>query len=599
MVAAVALLVAFVLCGWYFADRFVLDLGSLNAPTPRYVVFTGLWTLFGLFSSVCLAEAFAGAAAYSHRARRLLAWWHARSDRSFVIWSSAAALAIPVALRVFILHNAPVADDESAYLFAARTLASGRLWVASPDMKLFFDQNFMINDGRLYTVYFLGWPAMLAAGVVTGLPGFVNPLLSACTVPPLFRVLRRLVGARWARLGILLFLGTPFIQVSAATMLSHTSCLFALTCALATGLRAAERDASWRAHAAFGFFVALAFWIRPQSAVPIVLPVAVAWLVAVARFPAAERSRALLACGIPTLVLAAGFLAVLKAQNGSPWVFGYARYGRYLAENGFRFTSFQAHDITRLAGFDFSQVVAAAANTMSGMFRLNFDLFGWPSSFVFLPFVRGDVARRCRVILWMLPTYLGLMFFQRDWGIDTFGPMHAFELALPILILSAAGCRCLSERAGSAAANPKLPAHKRWPLLAPSWLVALIVTAWLGFVPVRLRAVEQTTSHLNKALLAPRQAGLHRAVIFSPWPFAPTCEGMPRHFVLFRPVNDPDLADDVLWVNHVNAEADARLMTTRPGRTGYVMRWTAACGVELRPLTSFGAGELPPGPMTW
>ena len=46
----------------------------------------------------------------------------------------------------------------------------------------------------------------------------------------------------------------------------------------------------------------------------------------------------------------------------------------------------------------------------------------------------------------MLGSYFLLMLFQRDWGIDTFGPVHAFELSLPILVLTIVGARNLSER---------------------------------------------------------------------------------------------------------------------------------------------------------
>ena len=83
---------------------------------------------------------------------RLGAEWAALSDRRFLSWACLAGFAIPLAIRYLLLHEAPLTDDESAYRFAAELLARGRLWVPSPEMKIFFDQNFMINDGRLYPV---------------------------------------------------------------------------------------------------------------------------------------------------------------------------------------------------------------------------------------------------------------------------------------------------------------------------------------------------------------------------------------------------------------------------------------------------------------
>lgn len=191
----------------------------------------------------------------------------------------------------------------------------------------------------------------------------------------------------------------------------------------------------------------------------------------------------------------------------------------------------------------------------------------------------------------MIAAHLVLMFFMRDWGIDTFGPVHAFELSLPILVLTVIAARKLTERFTwtSEQGTP------RWNgLMFPPFLfAALIVCAWLGFAPVRLRALHQIAALVNVALRAPQNAGLHHAVIFAPWPFAPPCNSTPQHFVGFHPVNDPDLHNDVLWVNHIDLENNRRLLETLPGRTGYVMRWTPTCEVVLLPLTTLNHGDVP------
>jgi hypothetical protein len=486
-----------------------------------------------------------------------------------------------------VLSGAPLADDESAYRFAAQLLASGRLWVASPALKLFFDQNFMINDGRLYPAYFLGWPALLALGVLIHAPGIVNPLLSALTVPALSRVLRHFAGPAWSRAGVLLFLSAPFLQIAAATELSHTSCLMALAWCLSMYLRTRDEDASWRHHAGFAFSFAVAFCIRPQSAVALGLPLVVSWAWGLKRLAPRTRLRASLACLLPSAFLAALFLGSLWAQNGSPWRIGYARSAEYLRENNFRFSTFGPSDLTPVAGFDFTQVGPAIARTALGMFRLNTDLFGWPSSFALLVFALPQFSGRSRILWWMAGSFLLLMLFQRDWGIDTFGPMHAFELALPILILTIVGAKNLSERLTWAQSEGVEPPRWRWSVFSPSLLGTLMVVAWCGFVPVRLSAVGQIAAHINVALRAPERQGIHRAVIFSPLPFAPPCNPLvPKHFVFFHPVNDPDLRNDILWVNHLDIENDRRLLETLPGRTGYVLTWTSQCEVTLVPLAA-------------
>ncbi len=162
----------------------------------------------------------------------------------------------------------------------------------------------------------------------------------------------------------------------------------------------------------------------------------------------------------------------------------------------------------------------------------------------------------------MVGVSLVVQLFQNDWGIDTFGPVHALELALPILCLTIVGARYLSH----------------WPVssgFGAALLAALILTAWTGFVPIRLQAVRQIAAHLNVALRAPEKVGLTRAIIFAPRPFAPPCGGAPKHFVFFRPTNDPDLTNDILWVNNVGPEENRRFVETLGGnKPGYTMRWT-------------------------
>ncbi|MDH3254091.1 MAG: hypothetical protein OEM62_03790 [Acidobacteriota bacterium] len=588
-------LMAFYLVGAVFLDGFALDLGSINFPSLLYVIFVAFYMLFGGLAAALLALGTARHWGAQARADAFIAQWNAISERRFLIWTCAAAFGIPLLLRLGLMGGAPLTDDEGAYRFAAELLASGRLWVASPELKLFFDQNFIINDGRMYSAYFLGWPALLAPGVWVGATWIVNPICSALTVPPLFGALRYFAGPVWARAGVLLYLSAPFVQIAAATELSHTSCLMALTWCLWMYLRTRADDSSLRDHAGLALSFAIAFFIRPQSALPIGLPLLVAWVLTLPRLNAGVRRRTVLAFGLPAVTLAALFLGALWAQNGSPFRTGYVRSEQYLIENDFRFTSFRPQDLSTVPGFDFSLIGPAIARTASGMFRLNFDLFGWPSSFAFLLLAMPVLSGRARILWAMTASYLLLNLFQKDWGVDTFGPMHAFELALPILILTIVGAHNLSRWLSGAQAQSPDQASWRWSALSPALLAAAIATAWIGFVPVRLAAVRQIADHLNVALEAPKEANLSAAVVFSPWPFAPPCGGSPNHFVLFRPVNDPDLQADVLWVNHIDIEENRRLMETLPGRTGYVLRWTSECDVELLPLATLSPGDFPPG----
>ena len=193
LLGALASLAAFYLVGIIFLDGFALDLGSTGFPAVRYLAFVSFYAFLGGLVAILLALGIARRWGLRERTDAFLAHWNAGTDRRFLVWTSVAAFAIPLLFRFGLLRGAPVADDESAYRFTAQLLASGRLWVPSHELKLFFDQNFIINDGRMFSVYFLGWPALLAAGVRLGATWIVNPLCSALTVAPLFFSLRRFV----------------------------------------------------------------------------------------------------------------------------------------------------------------------------------------------------------------------------------------------------------------------------------------------------------------------------------------------------------------------------------------------------------------------
>jgi hypothetical protein len=99
---------------------------------------------------------------------------------------------------------------------------------------------------------------------------------------------------------------------------------------------------------------------------------------------------------------------------------------------------------------------------------------------------------------------------------------------------------------------------------------------------------------VNTALGAPAHAGLTRAIVFSPIPFVPRCPGIPSHFVFFRPVNDPDLRNDILWVNHLSIDQNRQLVRSMGDRPGYVLQWNNQCQVSLRPLDGLTDEDVPP-----
>ncbi len=96
---------------------------------------------------------------------------------------------------------------------------------------------------------------------------------------------------------------------------------------------------------------------------------------------------------------------------------------------------------------------------------------------------------------------------------------------------------------------------------------------------MRLHALSIIASSVNAPEDALKARGISHAVIFTAGLFVDQqCIAPTRHFVYFRPNNDPGLRNDILWANHLGWQEDMGLMKWFPGRTPYLMTWN-----ECRP----------------
>ncbi len=565
-IAASALtLLAFLAVGGTFLESYKLDLGSVLVPTVRYTYFLFFWTILGSAAAAFLAVGLTRLLALSSSASSQRA---EPPDRVWLAITMAAAFLVACAIRAFVLRGAVVTDDESAYRFAAQLLASGRLWVQSHPMKAFFDRIFMINDGKFYAQYFIGWPALMVPGVYLGVTGYMNAVYSALTVPAVFLTVRRLAGGPAGRVATLVYLASPMLGIGAATELSHTTCVMAAAWLTYCLLRTWDEPSDWRWHAGLAACFGVGFLIRPLSMAGVGLPVLVGWFAKAVRQPPAVRRRAIMAFAAPALVLTAVFLAVNLAQNGSPLTTSYGRSQRYMREVNFQNVGWSAATaqpslLQYIVGT--GDLGVSLAKTAVALVRLVYDLFGSP---VLLALVLlAWSARPARVVWWSALCFVAVHFSLADSGVDTFGPVHFYELAWPLVVLAGVGF----ERVVVFARACRTARPERWATLAVS---AALILAVVGYLPVRLHALDTMASNINAPEDAVKARGISHAVIFSAGVFVDQrCIAPTRHFVFFRPNNDPDLRNDILWVNHLGWQEDMGLMKWFPGRTPYLMTW--------------------------
>jgi len=178
--------------------------------------------------------------------------------------------------------------------------------------------------------------------------------------------------------------------------------------------------------------------------------------------------------------------------------------------------------------------------------------------------------------------------------------VHYFESAWPFLLLTVLGLHVFQNLVSSLSPQQSeylsmrgLTAHSI-AALPRCALLALIVTSLVSYVPVRLSLLQRLSANIN----APREllasSDIHNAIIFAPRPFLFQKSLWPaNHFVYFRPNSDPDLQDDILWVNHLSIEQDKKLMELFPERDGYVMVNLQDSSIRFLQLSGLQPGAVP------
>jgi hypothetical protein len=587
LISSAFFLTCFWCIGHYYLFGYTLDLGSLNVPRIRYVYFLFFWMFFGAIASVFFAlfiRSFSNYPPIDISFKKIISL----SDKYWICAGCLLAFMIAAIIRINVLQNSPLTDDEASYKYMGELLAAGRLTGESHDFKLFFDNIFMINDGRVYSHFFIGWPLFMVPGVWFGVPGFINSLYSALTVIPLYSVFRRLIGNEYAKLGILIYLSSPMLMVSAATALSQTTCFLMLTTLIWSYLRSIDENAPFWTHSLVATFFGLAFFIRPLSTLGVGLPVMVLWLFSLR--DSNDKNKSLLWFGLPAIVLAAAFFYVNYAQNGSILKTAYYKYIEYSQENQFRFSIWSEESVNRGLFRDFSVVSSIAASAIAFV-RLHFAAFGWPF-IVFLCFAR---LRNAKLGWSALIGFFLVNIFTMDSGFDSYGPVHYFEAILPLMILVLAGTKGLSDSL-SRLDEKRICSRKLKPF-AVSLCLAMITVSCFGYVPVRLGTLYKMCKNISIPSHLIEEKGIENVVVFATRPFvdqraiAPT-----RHFVFFRPNSDPDFEDSIIWANHISIERDKNLISEAfPEREGYVLVHTGVGKLLLLPLKDLAPNAIPDG----
>jgi hypothetical protein len=559
LVLAVWVAAGIVLVQHHLNGGFPLEFGSGKLPRPGLRQSVGLWLFGGGVAAAALARALFLVVPPAAVERI----WGRGSDRAWMAGLSGLAFALALAVHVFVVRWLPLIEDESIYRYGADLLASGRLYAEGlpEDLRRSFANNFLVNADRRYPQYFIGWPLLLAPFRAVGLAGLANPVYFGLSVPAVFLLARRWLGASWARLAALLFATSPLAVLSGATGLSHTATMVLLLWTMVLAVRTGEPGdpVTPVGNAAMAVLFCLAFFIRPTTAVGLAGPFLGLWLW---RRLQQRDVVGVVAFAVPAAVMAAAFLGVNQLQNGSPTRVSYQAYIQHAHDTNLEFSTVKVKPTVANFRFDVWRFVGMP---LEGLYRLAYAAFGWPLWLVFGAFGVGRPGMR--LVGASLVGMFAVHAFLDVTGVDVFGPVHVMEAMLPLLFLTVAGLSALS--------TADRPA---WVGRASLCFVAavLVVSAAL-YVPARLQNIDA----MARAQVATYDLtrGMDDAVVFVPdRKFVRPCQE-PRIRVRhnFRPENHPDLTDPVLWLNDLGRRDNREVMRRLfPDRTAWLLRWDKA-----------------------
>jgi hypothetical protein len=253
--------------------------------------------------------------------------WTRRPRAAPLALALAALLVYALAAR-FVFGGRPLFVDELAQRFQARQFTHGRL-AASDDgvPELFSAIHLVTRNGRVFSQFPPGGPAVLAVGLWLGVPWLAVPLCGALAVWCFASFARNVEGDRpdVAVLASVLFAFSPFMVFMSGSQMNHVPALLALCAALLAVERAdaAERvGARSVVHALLGgIALGIAATIRPVDAIAFAVPIG-AWLAwRAVRVP--RTSPLLGAAGVGIAGPLAAMLWFNARTTGAPLLFGY------------------------------------------------------------------------------------------------------------------------------------------------------------------------------------------------------------------------------------------------------------------------------------
>jgi hypothetical protein len=382
----------------------------------------------------------------------------------------------------FALERMPHVPDEVGYVFQAKYLSTGHLYLPPPpDAEAFRVPFQLIQDSRWYDAPAAGWSFLFAVGFWAGVPWLVNPLLGAAGVVLGHRIVRKLYDDTVADAVTILLAASPWLLFMSASYMPHP---YGLVCALlgVLGVAHARESGSLLWAAVAGLGIGGLEHSRMYEAVLMAAVIGVWWLAAGWK---KLRIPALIMTCVVGLVMTGLFFAYNRALTGDPLIIPINKFTDDTYYKGANRIGF-GRDVGNLGWTGLDALpghgpIDAVMNANQNLYLVNFELFGWSCGsllFVFLLAAWGRFRGEWLMWGWMLAIIGGLSLYWFSGGPD-FGARYWYQLILPCVVLTVRGAQALAARFREK--GLQLASERVWAFIALATLLGFVNTLpWRG-----------------------------------------------------------------------------------------------------------------------
>ncbi len=512
--------------------------------------------------------------------------WDRRLPLVIAVWVFAASAMI----SILVFERVPHIDDEGAYLFQAKYMVTGALWLPRPpDPESFGVAHLIVDGDKWYSKFFPGWPALLTIGVAVGAPWLINPLLAAVSILLTHHLIRRLYDRRTAHAVVLLLGASPWLLFLSGSLMAHATSLCWLLLALVAVEHQRGRPAGgWSLLA--GAALGLIFLTRPFDAA-LVGPVVALWALGFGRARLSVPSLGLTAAA--AAIVASGYLAYNRTVTGDAFLAPHTLWSEHLFGANSDVLGFGEtvgiplwRNADPLPGHGPADVLL---NSNKNFFLINFELFGWAFgslALACLAFQPGGLRRHDALMLAMLVAIVGGHVFYWAPGGPDFGARYWYLLIVPLTVLTVRGIEVAIARLARPDTRPVVAGRVLGLVALASLSAILTVLPWRALTKYhRYRDIGRDIHVLTE------RQGISNALVFVRSPLRSDYQAA----FVFNPRNHQEPGN--IFARELDEARAAKVLAHFPTRPVWIIGRGPDPGSGLTILGGpYPPGVKPPGP---